>query len=202
MRITTHRCAIALLVCVVQHAQAADIYKCTDAAGTVSYQSTPCAEGKQQSSVTIRKDDATPAPGSSQDPRAALLKRPPLHDVTDNYKKPTFAHNPAPSAPPRGPEPAPPGDVSYECRMSDGEIFYRHAACPPEITTASTEERHYPNGTWSPQVDYKYTVTSTKITREEACRQINRPGAAGREGRKYDQTVSTYDKNLGRDPCR
>jgi hypothetical protein len=45
-------------------------------------------------------------------------------------------------------------------------------------------------------------VSSQRIAREEACREIQRAGAAGRAGHEHDEVVSSYEHNLGRDPCR
>jgi len=34
------------------------------------------------------------------------------------------------------------------------------------------------------------------------CRRLARAGSIGRAGHERDEIVSTYDRNLGRDPCR
>ena len=188
--------AFAAVFCTA--ATAGQIFKCTDASGAVSYQATACVEGSQQSDVVIRKDTATPAPPSKYNPRKASVVPPRTDDVTSNYKLPSFVHgNPPP------PQPAYQGSdqVSYECRMSNGEVFYQHQACPTSITTGSS--KNYDLDTHrSGQLDVVSSVSSRQISRDEACDKINRSGAIGREGHGRDQRVSTYDKNLGRDPCR
>jgi len=40
------------------------------------------------------------------------------------------------------------------------------------------------------------------VPRDEACQRIHSAGAIGRAGHQHDEDVSTYDRNLGRDPCR
>ena len=76
--------------------------------------------------------------------------------------------------------------MSYECRAENGEVFYRHGRCPATI-------RGVGRGAASS------TVTSNAIPRAEACARMAHSSHAGR-GR--DETVSTYERNLGRDPCR
>jgi hypothetical protein len=45
-------------------------------------------------------------------------------------------------------------------------------------------------------------VSSSRIPRDEACREIHTAGSIGRAGHQHDENVSTYEHNLGRDPCR
>jgi hypothetical protein len=188
---------VAFVAVFCASAQAGQIFKCTDASGAVSFQATACADGSQQADVVIRNDTATPAPPSKYNPRNVPIVRR-TDDVTSNYKLPSFAHgNPAPP-PQQAYQPA--DQVSYECRMSNGEVFYQHQACPASITTGS--DRRYNASGQASQLDVVANVTSRQISRDEACDKINRSGAIGREGHGRDQRVSTYDKNLGRDPCR
>ena len=44
--------------------------------------------------------------------------------------------------------------------------------------------------------------TSAPLPRGEACRRMAAAGSIGRAGHARDESVSTYDRNLGRDPCR
>ena len=91
--------------------------------------------------------------------------------------------------------------VSYECRAANGELFYRHGACPKQITakpkTSGESARKR-----SASDAQAYAVTAQPLTRSEVCRQMARAGSIGRAGHERDESVSTYDKNLGRDPCR
>ena len=76
--------------------------------------------------------------------------------------------------------------MSYECRAANGEVFYRHGRCPATI-------RGKGRGATSS------AVTANAIPRAEACARMARTSHAGSE---RDETVSTYERNLGRDPCR
>jgi len=90
-------------------------------------------------------------------------------------------------------------DLSYECDAADGEVFYQHLPCPDTLPANSADcSRRVPCDANAAPVP----VVSTQIPREQACREINRAGAIGRKGHERDAIASTYDKNLGRDPCR
>ena len=79
---------------------------------------------------------------------------------------------------------------SYECRSASGAVFYRHGRCPASIPRA----RKGPRGESGND-----RVESTRMPRSEACRRLR---STAREGSAHDETVSTYERNLGRDPCR
>jgi hypothetical protein len=95
--------------------------------------------------------------------------------------------------------------MSYQCRAADGQVFYRHGACPHSIPAgsahvagASTRGKASSRGGSGATV----SVSTQRIPREEACYEIQRAGAAGRAGHEHDEIASTYEHNLGRDPCR
>ena len=80
---------------------------------------------------------------------------------------------------------------SFECRSASGAVFYRHGRCPASIPRArSGSQRGYSGND---------RVESTRLPRSEACRRLR---STAREGSAHDETVSTYERNLGRDPCR
>ncbi|MGH8172496.1 MAG: hypothetical protein ACREPX_05075 [Rhodanobacteraceae bacterium] len=91
--------------------------------------------------------------------------------------------------------------VSYECRAANGELFYRHGACPKQISAKSsaTGASARTRGASDTQ---SYSVSAQALPRGEVCRQIARAGSIGRGGHERDENVSTYERNLGRDPCR
>jgi hypothetical protein len=189
-------------VLLAQYAWAGSIFKCVDGNGGVSYQQIPCTQGGQQSEVVIRNDLSTPAPASPNNPRNAQIIEKSNGDAISNYQASAPAqavsHVPPPvsngfSTSPR--------DTSYECRLPNGEVFYRHDSCPSTASTGSSTTHDSIRGTWSTSSN-DVSVTSRPVSREEACRKMNSAGAIGRDGRARDQQVSTYDKNLGRDPCR
>jgi hypothetical protein len=85
--------------------------------------------------------------------------------------------------------------TAYECRASDGRVFYRLGACPRSLATEGGAGRGKSRGGNS------VSVSGHAIARDEACAQMRRAGSIGRGGHEFDEQVSTYDKNLGRDPC-
>lgn len=81
--------------------------------------------------------------------------------------------------------------MSFECRTASGALFYRHAGCPAVIGRENPKANlHASRGE---------KVRARRIPRAEACHGLRSPG---RKGREYDDVTPTYDKNLGRDPCR
>lgn len=90
----------------------------------------------------------------------------------------------------RGPASAP-AEQSFECRTASGALFYRHGGCPATIGREDPKANlHASRGE---------RVRARRIPRAEACRGLR---SVGRSGREYDDLPSTYDRNLGRDPCR
>ncbi|HQX65178.1 MAG: DUF4124 domain-containing protein [Xanthomonadales bacterium] len=81
--------------------------------------------------------------------------------------------------------------LSYECRTRGGALFYRHDRCPSSIDrSGQIGGRH--GGS-------RDQVSARRIPRLDACRGMR---SAGRDGREFDDVPSTYERNLGRDPCR
>jgi hypothetical protein len=154
--------------------------------------------------VAIRDDTSTPAPASPDNPRPAMIVQHQTGDAMSNYAtsrqdaiaRPTRDQTRLPILPMTNN-----ADASYECRLPNGEVFYRHDGCPRTASTGSSMTTDSIRGTYTTSSN-DVAVTSRRISREEACKKMNSAGAIGREGRGRDQQVSTYDKNLGRDPCR
>lgn len=145
---------------------AESVYKCTDADGGIAFQSQPCAHAQQQSTVALAQ-----APDYASSPTYAVDGA-----TKDPRHKPRKAQTSAPQT------------TAFECRASDGQVFYRHHGCPHRIASNENAQK-------------KVGVAAKKISREQACTQIHRAGAIGRRGNDQDETVSAYDRNLGRDPC-
>ncbi len=80
---------------------------------------------------------------------------------------------------------------SFECHSKSGALFYRHSRCPASIDRSGL----IGGGHHAP----REPVSGRKIPRLEACRGMR---SAGRDGREFDDVPSTYERNLGRDPCR
>jgi hypothetical protein len=99
------------------------------------------------------------------------------------------------------------GAVSYECRTGDGEVFYKHSGCPKSIRVAAAHERgrHGAAGRGARARGSgmrSMAVSARPLARSEVCKRLAGAGSIGRAGREHDDIVSTYDRNVGRDPCR
>jgi hypothetical protein len=158
-------------------AQAASVYKCRGADGAIAFQDHACAAGTTGSEVEI-----APAPPVAPSPEYAVDSRE-THRATH-----ASSH--------RGAVREPRDAVSYECRAANGELFYRHGGCPGRIAAESGSAKRGRGGASS------FAVTSEALPRSEVCRRIAAAGSIGRAGHARDESVSTYDRNLGRDPCR
>lgn len=79
--------------------------------------------------------------------------------------------------------------TSWECRTATGLVFYRHSRCPASLV----------DGVDSNGRSRRLMVSAQGMQRREACRRM-RNGA--RDGNQFDDRVSTYERNLGRDTCR
>ncbi|HEX3123392.1 MAG TPA: DUF4124 domain-containing protein [Rhodanobacteraceae bacterium] len=177
---------ILLLLGIAGGVRAASVYKCAGAHGEVAYQSQPCPDGRQATVIEI-----APAPAFAPSPRYAID-----HDKTARPTRTAARRLPA--------ERRETTLVSYECRAADGQLFYRHGSCPHSIAashahSASTSTHGKGAGRGSSAT---VAVSAQRIAREDACREIQRAGAAGRAGHEHDEVASTYERNLGRDPCR
>jgi len=180
--------AVAMLVMVsasscgfVRVANAESVYKCVGADGAVAYQDHACAGRQAESHVQI----APPPPPSAS----------PDYGPASRESAPAYPHASASTHAVRERREI----VSYECRAANGEVFYRHGSCPRQIMAdgAGTTSRKR-SGSGSSSV----SVTAEALPRGEVCRRMASAGSIGRAGHERDENVSTYDRNLGRDPCR
>jgi len=179
-RVVRWVCACALSASVAS-ASAASVYKCRDAQGHIAYQDRACAATQQQSRIELMPAPPPPLVSAQTEPRLGAA------DGAQHERKAR--------APRRG-DAREREVMSWECRGADGAVFYRHASCPKSIA-----------GTHAPAGSRKggakpVAVSATPLPRAEACQRLARAGSIGRGGHEHDETVSTYDKNAGRDPCR
>jgi hypothetical protein len=172
--------ALTLLWLLAAHrVDAESVYKCRDASGHLAYQDHACANTQQETRV-----DIAPAPPVSASPE---------YGVTRSARMPSPRAS-ARKASRRG-DAGPREVVSFECRASNGEVFYRHSGCPKSIKAGgAASSRGSKQGT-------QVAVSAAPLARSEACRRLA-AGGFGRAGHERDEQVSTYDRNAGRDPCR
>lgn len=117
--------------------------------------------------------------------RVVAIAPAPAYAPSPEYRVPEGAADP-PAKPARKPAR---DAVSWECRADNGEVFYRHSRCPGSIPV----DRRDAHG------EASVRVRAMPMPRKDACRRMH---AAGRVGRDRDERASTYERNLGRDPCR
>lgn len=177
---------ILLLLGLAGGARAESVYKCIDAQGDIAYQAQACADRQRASLIEI-----APAPAFAPSPQYAIDR--------DGAERPARTAARGRSGERREAEP-----MSYECRAADGQVFYRHGSCPHSIpaanghaTSVSARGRSAGRGGGA-----TVSVSSQRISREDACHEVQRAGAAGRPGHEHDEVTSSYEHNLGRDPCR
>ena len=181
-----------LLWVIVAGAHAASVYRCVDALGRIAFRDTPCAAQARQHKLDLQPQPLIGAPGEHAARAAATTH---TRNIARRSKRSRRTAHVKPA-------------TSWECRAADGEVFYRHTRCPGSIPgdgvvrwrdggdpPSGKRSRHRRNA-WG-----AVPVHGKKITRVEACRRIHSAGAAGRDGHARDETVSTYDHLMGRDPC-
>ncbi|MHB8447565.1 MAG: DUF4124 domain-containing protein [Rudaea sp.] len=167
-----------LLLSLAFCARAGSVYKCVDASGAAAFQDRPCAAAQEQSEVEI-----VPAPVYAPPPKYAVETHPRRENARNEYRA---WHSSVRS-------------MAYECRASDGRVFYRLGGCPRSLAAEGGSVSHGKSRGRSGGTSV--SVSGHPVPREDACMQMRRAGSIGRSGREYDEHISTYDKNLGRDPC-
>lgn len=172
----------AAWMCGTAHAES--VFKCRGSDGLVAFRDHACARADVQTVVVLEPAPPTAAVADTDaEQRADRTSRKAARGQAG------YRHTAKAKA----------DLVSYECRADNGELFYRHGACPKQIRAATTKSGASPRGKAGAQ---SYAVTAQALDRGEVCRRIARAGSIGRAGHERDETVSTYDRNLGRDPCR
>ena len=160
-------------------AHADSVYKCRSTDDLIAFQDHPCLGTQSESRVEMQ-----PAPPVSASPDYGRAPR--EEDAPRTRGVPKIRGQ---SADRREP-------MSYECRAVNGDVFYRHGACPKQITDAGASTK---GRTRSGSTAQTFAVSGQALPRSEACRRM---ASTGRSGHERDDHVSTYDRNLGRDPCR
>jgi hypothetical protein len=174
-------CALALLGILAPCAAGAaqKVYRCADAAGPASYQDRPCANPAHERVIELAPPPpsvGSPGQAGSPAPRPSAAPRKTKRNAGQRSGNRRDAV------------------TSWECRAANGELFYRHSACPATIPGKAQ------HGGRSESVAVR--VQSKPLPRRDACRRMQAAGSIGRAGRERDETVTTYERKLGRDPCR
>lgn len=164
-----------LLLSLAFGVRAGSVYKCVDASGAIAFQDRACAAAQRQSEIAI-----APAPAHAASPQYAIDTRVQRASFREPRSQSRFTHASA-----------------YECRASDGRVFYRLGACPRSLAAEGGSASHGKGRGGGNSV----SVSGHPVPRDEACSQMRRAGSIGRGGHEFDEHISTYDKNLGRDPC-
>lgn len=170
---------VMLLFVVVQTVQAGPIYKCRDAEGHIAYQDRACANTQRESQVEV-----APAPPAAPSPEYRVPSGETPTRRAGGRRGTGAGSNHEATV------------MSYECRADNGEVFYRHSACPRSIRTSAANRSDGKRGAGSAE------VTASTLPRSEVCKRLAAAGSAGRAGHERDQRVSTYERNQDRDPCR
>ncbi len=180
------------------------IHRCTGSDGTPAFQDRPCAPHEQSGFVVLRTESVAAGPAASAStPRHGRQDSNHARTTTTKSggarttKSPIRPRNRRSSAAVAAASP----DSSWECRAGNGEIFYQHGPCPAAVIgsieqrVAATRGRRRADAQTVP-------VAGRPVARAEACRRIHAASASDRAGHERDEDVTTYERNLGRDPCR
>jgi hypothetical protein len=151
------------------------VHRCVGADGIPRYQDKPCFVGDDDQRVEMRNRPSTAPPVL---PAAAATTMP----------------EPVEQAPP--PPPPPPELSSWRCDVENGEVYYRHDACPGFLIDP-IGLRNREGAAWGGMQYLR--VWGTPVSRRQACDEIS-DGA--RFGAERDQRASPYEKLSGRDLCR
>jgi hypothetical protein len=176
---------ILLLLALASGVRAGPIYKCVEPGGPVAYQDVPCAQTQRALSIEL-----APAPAWQPSPQYAVAEA-----GAARRERHAAARDRADAA-----------AQSFECRAADGQVFYRHSGCPHSVAATQAGAAHLrgarTGAARSASASASVSVAASRIARSDACHEIERAGAIGRSGHENDERVSTYERNLGRDPCR
>lgn len=167
------RCVLVPLLAVACVAGAADaaaqVYKCTDAAGKVSYQNIPCTGVKQEQPVILSSGRPGSATGSSQ-PKGVHV---PYSGDSDIFPQEEVR-----------------GAYAYRCTREDGRSEVRRMPCPQTATVAMKGE--LANGT-AVSGQHKGAVKQEALSRGQACEaykaqrdQLLKDYQSRREAMPYD----------------
>lgn len=170
------------------------LFRC-DSGNGASYQDTPCANAESQKVVgQFVVEEVPPEQATSwvnQAAAAAAASQPESRPTPHQSRDRAAALRVEPQ--------------SFRCVASNGSVFYRHDRCPSEVDHQTHHSASYDRYTGNQVVTSTptyHTVTTQKVSRKEACKEMGSMGNRSRRDRDRDGAASTYERNLGRDPCR
>jgi len=169
----------ALYFTVLESSAQQTVYRCVEEDGSTTFSDQPCSEDPD---VLHIEESHNPAPPRQYLPRASTAN----NDDTGRANS----------------SPAPPSSrqaISYRCSIDTGEVWYLHSPCPSRVTIREIEDLEFEEG-WA-EVSREVTVDQTEVSRSSACSQIYAVGTS-RRGSDRDESYTTYERNMGRDPCR
>ena len=169
--------ALLALMFLCAGVRAESVYKCVDADGSIAYQASPCAATQLMQTI-----DIAPAPAFAPSPQYALHTLKPSRTVLN--KRELHAERKH-------------VDMAMECRGGGGEVFYRLGHCPHSVSDES--DKHHSG---SKSAAKSVSVSGHAVPRSEACSEMRRAGSIGRKGHEFDESISSYDRNIGNDPCK
>jgi hypothetical protein len=166
--------ALLIAALAVAAAERVVVHRCVGADGIPRYQDQPCEDGDDDQRLEMSNRRSTPPPVL---PAASAARTP----------------EPVEQAPPL---PAPPELTSWRCDVENGEVYYRHDACPSFLIDP-IGLRNRDGAAWGGMQHLR--VWGTPVSRRQACNEIN---DGVRFGAERDQRASPYEKLSGRDLCR
>lgn len=170
-----------------------DFPRCIDVAGAVSFHQSQCPPGTRQDGTIKLQTTFEPPPPA---PPSVPAKKPP----------------------PRPPQPAQPiglqcAQIAWKCSAANGEVAYRHDACPQFVTAMVRAPVMGSNAGFSGAiqgravhgyalVQQSFPVVAERVCRDTACKILNERRRTGQRNQTLqDQQADTYTRNAGRDPC-
>lgn len=172
--------------------RAASVYKCVDGKGAITFQQIACTAGATGQKVKLRAEPPVPPSGL---PPGTIVTRDSSSVASRGAEPPSLPPRNPPSVDPFYPSGADAGRArGFECRTAAGVTFYRVDECPRNLEVGSMPT-YSARGEFSGSVPINMPVKSREISNAEACNKM------GRQPMRYD-TVSSYDKRNGKDPCR
>jgi hypothetical protein len=163
---------------------ATTVYSCKRDGATI-HQQTPCGDDGAVRRFAEPPPAAAPARVPGDNTIYTINGKPVSSEEYERERQRFLDRQAMPSAAPTAEAAPDPDTVSYRCTNGDA-VFYTHTPCDKKTIRGMSVP----------------VTKEERISRQDACHELNRASASSRYGHDYDDRVSPYDKNAGRDPCR